>query len=42
MKSCAVLEEVFDSDEFHINYCGNCGAKMDGTDINDGATKGVM
>ena len=25
-----VDEEVFESDEFHKNFCGNCGAKMDG------------
>ena len=28
--SAFVDEEIFDSDEFHKNYCGNCGAKMDG------------
>ena len=25
-----VNEEVFDNDEFHKVFCGNCGAKMDG------------
>ena len=25
-----VNEEVFDNDEFHKDFCGNCGAKMDG------------
>ena len=33
--SCSVCnalvnENVFDTDEFHKNYCGNCGAKMKG------------
>lgn len=29
---CCILvnEEVFDSDEFHKSFCGNCGAKMEG------------
>lgn len=25
-----VEEEVFETDEIHKNFCGNCGAKMDG------------
>ena len=25
-----VNEEVFDMDEFHKDFCGHCGAKMDG------------
>lgn len=25
-----VKEEDFDMDEFHKDFCGNCGAKMDG------------
>ena len=25
----AVDEEIFDSEEFHKKWCGNCGAKMD-------------
>jgi len=25
-----VEEEVFETDEFHKIFCGNCGAKMDG------------
>ncbi|MBQ8005517.1 MAG: hypothetical protein IJ303_04315 [Clostridia bacterium] len=25
-----VDEDVFDTDEFHKAFCGNCGAKMDG------------
>ncbi|WP_458398429.1 hypothetical protein [Anaerotignum sp.] len=30
-KCCAFVdEEVFDVDEFHKDFCGNCGAKMDG------------
>ena len=24
-----VNEEVFDADEFHKDFCGNCGAKME-------------
>lgn len=28
--SAFVDEEMFDSDEFHKDYCGCCGAKMDG------------
>ena len=24
-----VDEEIFDTDEFHKEFCGNCGAKMD-------------
>lgn len=33
--SCSICnafvdEEVFDTDEFHKAFCGNCGAKMDG------------
>ena len=33
--SCSVCnalvnEEIFDTDEFHKNYCGNCGSKMKG------------
>lgn len=28
--SAFVDEEVFDTDEFHKAFCGNCGAKMDG------------
>lgn len=33
--SCSVCnafvdEEMFDTDEFHKAFCGNCGAKMDG------------
>lgn len=27
-----VDEEVFDTDEFHKKFCGNCGAKMKGAD----------
>jgi hypothetical protein len=23
-------EEIFDMDEFHKDFCGNCGARMDG------------
>ena len=26
----AVDEDVFDAEEFHKKFCGNCGAKMDG------------
>ena len=30
-RCCAFVdEEVFDMDEFHKDFCGNCGAKMDG------------
>jgi hypothetical protein len=25
-----VDEEIFDMDEFHNDFCGNCGARMDG------------
>ena len=25
-----VNEEIFDMDEFHKDFCGHCGAKMDG------------
>ena len=25
-----VDEEIFDMDEFHKDFCGHCGAKMDG------------
>lgn len=25
-----VDEEIFDADSFHKDFCGNCGAKMDG------------
>lgn len=25
-----VDEEIFDMDEFHKDFCGNCGARMDG------------
>lgn len=25
-----IREEIFESDEIHKNYCGNCGANMDG------------
>lgn len=33
--SCSVCnafvdEQIFDTDEFHKVFCGNCGAKMDG------------
>lgn len=28
--SAFVNEEVFESDEFHKDFCGHCGAKMDG------------
>ena len=33
--SCSVCnalvnEEIFDTDEFHKNHCGNCGSKMKG------------
>lgn len=33
--SCSVCSaftngEVFESDEFHKDFCGHCGAKMDG------------
>ena len=30
--SAFVNEEVFESDEFHKEYCGNCGAKMKRSD----------
>ena len=29
-----VDEDVFDMDEFHKGYCGNCGAKLKGGDNN--------
>ncbi len=30
-----VDEEMFDSDEFHKDFCGHCGAKMDGKEQTD-------
>ena len=30
MCNAFVDEEIFDTDEFHKAFCGNCGAKMDG------------
>ena len=30
-KCCIFVdEEIFDMDEFHKDFCGHCGAKMDG------------
>lgn len=28
--NAVVDEEIFDMDEFHKKFCGNCGARMDG------------
>lgn len=34
--TCSKCRQVFQGESLDFNYCPNCGAKMDGKEINDG------